>query len=199
MKKFFKLAVAMLLVITFIGMVVYVNLYEKQDPNIFDEIYFEMDQVPLPTKVTRKDYTNFDDNEKEYPVVQFTYNRNVSSEYEDIFFEKNSRDRSLDICFTKKLDKDIDLKMWYIYDFDNKKADQELVIIDNQGTEKRYIDGTSQIKSYLKRYHVTSAQIDQSYKSVIKDLILKDWTKVYDSEFSPSDYDKIEVKKQWED
>ncbi|EHI75363.1 signal peptide [Streptococcus criceti] len=156
-----------------------------------------MGRVTPSKKVTRKDYSNFDDNDKEYPVVEFTYNGNVSSEYEDIFFAKNSRDRSLEICFTKKLDKDIDLKMWYIYRSNEKRAEEELIIIDNQGDEERYIDQTSQIKTYLKRYHVTNAQIKQSYKRVIRGLILKDWTKIYDSQFTPSDYDKIEVKKQW--
>lgn len=201
MKKYFKPSLALIFITTFIGMVVYVNIYEKQDSNIFDEIYFEIDQAPLSKEVTRKDYSNFDDNFREYPVIQYTYKRNVQLEYENIFFEKNNRDGSLDISFSKKLDRDIDLKMWYIYNSKERVAEQELIIIDYKGDGEHYnyIDNPFKIKGYLDNYHVSYAQIDQYYEHVIKGIILKDWTKVYDSQFTTSDYDEIEVKKQWED
>lgn len=197
MAKLSKIALPVLLVVTVIGMIVYVNLYSEND-SIFDEIYTNIDKINPPENLKRKDYSNFDDNEKEYHVVQFTYEDKVSSKYKDIFFAKNNRDRSLEICFTKELDRGVKLKMWYIYKIDDKKADEELLVIDNKGGEERYIDKYSRIKTYLKRYHVTSKQIEQSYRLVIRDLVLKDWTKAYNSKYTPSGYNKVKVKKQWE-
>lgn len=115
--------------------------YKQLDPkykparNIFDEMYVKMGRVTPSKKVTRKDYSSFDDNDKEYSAVQFTYQESTHSKYKKIFIKKDNADKKLNISFRQSLNENLSLIMWFIYGPNSKIAKEELVIYDDKNND----------------------------------------------------------------
>ena len=72
----------------------------------------------------------------------------------------------------------------------------EILIKENDSTN--YIDDESEVKSYLKKYGITTKDLDSYYDKIVNQKVLKDWCSIYDSQFSPEDYGNVTVKTQWE-
>ena len=168
--------------------------------NIFDEMYANLDKVNEIPNTNKRTFSTFNKHLEEFKSTSFDYNDagNILSDYKNIFVQQDYAYNKIYISYEKELEANLTLKLWFTYNPKTKIAVEYLVIIDNRNSESTDIEKPSEIKSYLKQYHVTISDVEKSYDLVVKQLILKDWTDVYDSKFSTSDYDKIKVKTQWE-
>ena len=51
---------------------------------------------------------------------------------------------------------------------------------------------------YLRKNNISKEELEKDYDEIINQKVLKDWCTIYDSKFSPSNYDDVKVETQWE-
>ena len=88
--------------------------------------------------------------------------------------------------------------MWSKYSHNNSILNKFVKIVLENGDSDNYIDDESEVKSYLKKYGITTKDLDIYYDKIVNQKVLKDWCLIYDSKFSPENYGDMTVKTQWE-
>lgn len=86
----------------------------------------------------------------------------------------------------------------YKYYPEKKLLEKRINIIKSEGETDNYIDNKSQVKAYLKNYHIGKKDLDHYYDEIIYGLVLKDWLTNYDSKYTTNDYGEFTTKTQWE-
>ncbi len=89
------------------------------------------------------------------------------------------------------------MRVWSKYSQNDRVLTKTVKIALENGASDKYIDNESEVKSYLKKYGITTRDLDGYYDKIVNQKVLKDWCSIYDSKFSPADYGDVTVKTQW--
>ncbi|MCU9534076.1 TipC family immunity protein [Streptococcus sp. CSL10205-OR2] len=184
--------------------------YNNRIQNIFDEMYYE-----IKIKHGNSVFTSFDDVTVNYSNVfdeemndtretepyviyhedslppQYTYNRI----YFDFFYNEEN---GITFFFEKEITTGDRVSMYVKYNKKENTLRKEVDIAFEKGLTDDYLEEESKIKAYLKEHDISAKELDRIYDELMNDKILTDWTKLYDSQYSPSDYGNVKVVTQWE-
>ncbi len=179
--------------------------YASQPKNIFDELYQEMkadylgENIFYQIKHTKiKNYKIYDkdmnETDKFKPSIEYPdYYLNDHNPNLRITFNLYQK-KGLNIYFEKHIDSKVTMIFNVRYMTIKKYLNTKISLINSTN----YIDNESEVKSYLKKYGITTKDLDGYYDKIVNQKVLKDWCSIYDSKFSPTDYGDVTVKTQWE-
>ncbi|MGT2960804.1 TipC family immunity protein [Streptococcus caballi] len=200
-KKIISLAILCVLALS-AGIYYYVH----QPKNIFDEIYQETQKTYRSNNIFNQlsnvdvhKYQEYSSDSELYPNI--TYHNDVFSEdYSNVHltFHFTQATKTIFISFEKELSTSTRLWIFGKYSLGEKLFQKDVQIILENGNHDNYIDNESEVKSYLKKYGITTKDLDGYYDKIVNQKVLKDWCSIYDSQFSPEDYGNVTVKTQWE-
>ncbi|MCR8966906.1 TipC family immunity protein [Streptococcus zalophi] len=179
--------------------------------NIFDEMYYE-----IKIKHGNSVFTSFDDVTVKYSNVfdeemNDTRNREPHVYYHDEvlpphyietqidfnFFHKDIT--GIDFIFKKEIVPGVRVLIFVRYDKKINILNSKIIALSfEQGLTYDYLEEESEIKAYLKEHDISAKELDNIYDELMNDKILTDWTNLYDSQYSPSDYGNVKVVTQWE-
>ncbi len=179
--------------------------FTSQPKNIFDEIYQETEETYRSNNILR----NIDGfkirpdwpNDGEY----FAYT--PSGKYQThpegylelrIGFSFYSEDEIGSISFEKRIESNVNIKMWTVYSHKERSLKKFVKIVLKKADTKNYIEDEAQVKSYLEQYGITAKDLDSYYDEIVNQKVLKDWCSIYNSKYSPSNYGDVKIETQWE-
>ena len=185
----------------------FLNYKNQRIHNIFDEIYYEEDDYHSYELIFResafskiKDIKFYDDDSEDF------YQHRV--EYQESQLPSNITIMSYSFYFS-------DSKVpYFILEIRKKLANAKATInIDyqyfpvNKTLEKNmwYFDGKTdiyakeKIEDYLKQNGTSLDEVQSEFDRVLKEKILSDWTTIYPSRFSSTNWGEIDVKEYWEE
>ena len=185
----------------------FLNYKNQRIHNIFDEIYYEEDDYHSYELIFResafskiKDIKFYDDDSEDF------YQHRV--EYQESQLPSNITIMSYSFYFS-------DSKVpYFILEIRKKLANAKATInIDyqyfpvNKTLEKNmwYFDGKTdiyakeKIEDYLKQNGTSLDEGQSEFDRVLKEKILSDWTTIYPSRFSSTNWGEIDVKEYWEE
>ena len=181
--------------------------YANQPKNIFDEIYQETQKTYQSNNILGNikgfDIDNIwptdDPNIVKTPSGQYIESV-ISNGYSNvrIGFNFGQNRKTVSISFKKELDSKVSLSLWSMYSAKDQTLTKTIEILIKENDSTNYIDDESEVKSYLKKYGITTKDLDGYYDKIVNQKVLKDWCSIYDSKFSPTDYGDVTVKTQWE-
>ena len=82
----------------------------------------------------------------------------------------------------------------YLYDVNNQQLERFMWYYDDESTG--YFQ-QSQIEAFLVEHGKTVDEIRKEADNVLRDKVLKDWTTIYSSRFSPDNWGELTVKDIW--
>ena len=187
-------------------LVTFLNYKNQRIHNIFDEIYYEEDDYHSYELIFRerafskiKDIKFYDDDSEDF------YQHRV--EYQESKLPSNITIMSYSFYFS-------DSKVpYFILEIRKKLANAKATInIDyqyfpvNKTLEKNmwYFDGKTdiyakeKIEDYLKQNGTSLDEVQSEFDRVLKEKILSDWTTIYQSRFSSTNWGEVDVKEYWE-
>jgi len=185
----------------------FLNYKNQRIHNIFDEIYYEEDDYHSVELIFResafskiKDIKFYDDDSEDF------YQHRV--EYQESQLPSNITIMSYSFHFS-------DSKVpYFILEIRKKLANAKATInIDyqyfpvNKTLEKNmwYFDGKTdiyakeKIEDYLKQNGTSLDEVQSEFDRVLREKILSDWTTIYPSRFSSTNWGEIDVKEYWEE
>ena len=185
----------------------FLNYKNQRIHNIFDEIYYEEDDYHSYELIFResafskiKDIKFYDDDSEDF------YQHRV--EYQESQLPSNITIMSYSFYFS-------DSKVpYFILEIRKKLANAKATInIDyqyfpvNKTLEKNmwYFDGKTdiyakeKIEDYLKQNGTSLDEVQSEFDRVLREKILSDWTTIYPSRFSSTNWGEIDVKEYWEE
>ena len=188
-------------------LVTFLNYKNQRIHNIFDEIYYEEDDYHSYELIFResafskiKDIKFYDDDSEDF------YQHRV--EYQESQLPSNITIMSYSFYFS-------DSKVpYFILEIRKKLANAKATInIDyqyfpvNKTLEKNmwYFDGKTdiyakeKIEDYLKQNGTSLDEVQSEFDRVLKEKILSDWTTIYPSRFTPTNWGEVDVKEYWEE
>ena len=188
-------------------LVTFLNYKNQRIHNIFDEIYYEEDDYHSYELIFResafskiKDIKFYDDDSEDF------YQHRV--EYQESQLPSNITIMSYSFYFS-------DSKVpYFILEIRKKLANAKATInIDyqyfpvNKTLEKNmwYFDGKTdiyakeKIEDYLKQNGTSLDEVQSEFDRVLKEKILSDWTTIYTSRFTPTNWGEVDVKEYWEE
>ena len=188
-------------------LVTFLNYKNQRIHNIFDEIYYEEDDYHSYELIFResafskiKDIKFYDDDSEDF------YQHRV--EYQESQLPSNITIMSYSFYFS-------DSKVpYFILEIRKKLANAKATInIDyqyfpvNKTLEKNmwYFDGKTdiyakeKIEDYLKQNGTSLDEVQSEFDRVLREKILSDWTTIYPSRFSSTNWGEIDVKEYWEE
>ena len=151
--------------------------------NIFDEIYQETEKTYQTNNILR----NIDgfDIKPVWPsdgeFLRYTPSgnyKNIPEGYLElrIGFSFYSEDEIGSISFEKRIESNVNIKMWTVYSHKERNL-------------KKFV------KIGLKK---ADKDLDSYYDEIVNQKVLKDWCSIYDSKYSQSNYGEVKVETQWE-
>ena len=184
----------------------FLNYKNQRIHNIFDEIYYEEDDYHSYELIFResafskiKDIKFYDDDSEDF------YQHRV--EYQESQLPSNITIMSYSFYFS-------DSKVpYFILEIRKKLANAKATInIDyqyfpvNKTLEKNmwYFDGKTdiyakeKIEDYLKQNGTSLDEVQSEFDRVLKEKILSDWTTIYPSRFTSTNWGEVDVKEYWE-
>ena len=194
-------------VLTIIVLLVSVCFYffPKQPKNIFDEIYQETEKTYRTNNILR----NIDGfkispgwpNDGEYFAYTPSGKYQTHPEgYKDISigFNFGSGIKGMTILFERKTNSNITL--WYSahYNLQKKVLKKKLAIFEEPRKPGQFIDDEEKVREYLRKNNISKEDLDKDYDEIVNQKVLKDWSSIYDSKYSPSNYGDIKIETQWE-
>ena len=194
-------------VLTIIVLLVSVCFYffPKQPKNIFDEIYQETEKTYRVNNVLRH-IEGFEispgwPNDGEYFAYTPSGKYQTHPEgYKDISigFNFGSGIKGMTILFERKTNSNITL--WYSahYNIKKKILKKELAIFEEPRQPGQFIDDEEKVREYLRKNNISKEDLDKDYDEIVNQKVLKDWSSIYDSKYSPSNYGDIKIETQWE-
>lgn len=188
-------------------LVTFLNYKNQRIHNIFDEIYYEEDDYHSYELIFRerafskiKDIKFYDDDSEDF------YQHRV--EYQESQLPSNITIMSYSFHFS-------DSKVpYFILEIRKKLANAKATInIDyqyfpeNKTLEKNmwYFDGKTdiyakeKIEDYLKQNGTSLDEVQSEFDRVLKEKILSDWTTIYPSRFTSTNWGEVDVKEYWEE
>ena len=194
-------------VLTIVVLLVSVSLYffMHQPKNIFDEIYQETEKTYQTNNILR----NIDgfDIKLVWPsdgeFLRYTPSGNYKNLPEGylelrIGFSFYSEDEIGSISFEKRIESNVNIKMWTVYSHKERSLKKFVKIVLKKADTKNYIEDEAQVKSYLEQYGITAKDLDSYYDEIVNQKVLKDWCSIYNSKYSPSNYGDVKIETQWE-
>ena len=82
----------------------------------------------------------------------------------------------------------------YLYDVNNQQLERFMWYYDDESTG--YFQ-QSQVESFLTEHGKTVEDIRKEADDVLRNKVLKDWTSIYSSRFSPDNWGEVTVKDIW--
>lgn len=196
--------IAGILLLLLVGLLNYKN---QRIHNIFDEIYYEEDDYHSYELIFResafskiKDIKFYDDDSEdfyqhrvEYQESQLPSNITIMS-YS--FYFSDSKVPYFILEIRKKLaNAKATINIDYQYFPDNKTLEKNMWYFDG----KTDIYAKEKIEDYLKQNGTSLDEIQSEFDRVLKEKILSDWTTIYPSRFSSTNWGEIDVKEYWEE
>ena len=188
-------------------LVTFLNYKNQRIHNIFDEIYYEEDDYHSYELIFResafskiKDIKFYDDDSEdfyqhrvEYQESQLPSNITIMS-YS--FYFSDSKVPYFILEIRKKLaNAKATINIDYQYFPDNKTLEKNMWYFDG----KTDIYAKEKIEDYLKQNGTSLNEVQSEFDRVLKEKILSDWTTIYPSRFSSTNWGEIDVKEYWEE
>ena len=185
----------------------FLNYKNQRIHNIFDEIYYEEDDYYSYELIFResafskiKDIKFYDDDSEdfyqhrvEYQESQLPSNITIMS-YS--FYFSDSKVPYFILEIRKKLaNAKATINIDYQYFPDNKTLEKNMWYFDG----KTDIYAKEKIEDYLKQNGTSLNEVQSEFDRVLKEKILSDWTTIYPSRFSSTNWGEIDVKEYWEE
>ena len=185
----------------------FLNYKNHRIHNIFDEIYYEEDDYHSYELIFResafskiKDIKFYDDDSEdfyqhrvEYQESQLPSNITIMS-YS--FYFSDSKVPYFILEIRKKLaNAKATINIDYQYFPDNKTLEKNMWYFDG----KTDIYAKEKIEDYLKQNGTSLNEVQSEFDRVLKEKILSDWTTIYPSRFSSTNWGEIDVKEYWEE
>lgn len=197
---------------TILGLLVVITIgfyYHKvhRIHNIFDEIYYEEDDYRSVEQLFRKrafskikDIKFYDNNSEDFYQHRVDYQesqlpRNITSLSYSFHFS-DSKVPYFILEIRKKLaNADSTINMNYQYFPENKTLEKNMWYFDG----KTEIYAKEKIEDYLKQNGTSLDEIQSEFDRVLREKILSDWTTIYPSRFSSTNWGEVDVKEYWEE
>ena len=201
--KKITIAIIVFLAISLLG---FLNYKNQRIHNIFDEIYYEEDDYHSYEFLFRKrafrkikDIKFYDDGSDdfyqhrvEYQEKQLPSNITIMS-YHFHFLDSKVPYFILEI--RKKLaNAKTTINIDYKYFPDNKTLEKNMWYFDG----KTDIYAKEKIEDYLKQNGTSLDEVQSEFDRVLKEKILSDWTTIYPSRFTSTNWGEVDVKEYWE-
>ena len=196
---------------TILGLLVVITIgfyYHKvhRIHNIFDEIYYEEDDYRSVEQLFRKrafskikDIKFYDNNSEDFYQHRVEYQesqlpRNITSLSYSFHFS-DSKVPYFILEIRKKLaNADSTINMNYQYFPENKTLEKNMWYFDG----KTDIYAKEKIEDYLKQNGTSLDEVQSEFDRVLKEKILSDWTTIYPSRFTSTNWGEVDVKEYWE-
>ena len=91
-------------------------------------------------------------------------------------------------------DTETTINIEYLYDVNNKQLERFIWYHDEKSV--RYYH-QSQVEAFLEEHGKTVDEIRKEADNVLRNKVLKDWTTIYSSRFSPDNWGEVSVKDIW--
>ena len=203
-KKKIKVAIIVLLAISLLA---FLNYKNQRIHNIFDEIYYEEDDYHSYEFLFRKrafrkikDIKFYDDGSDDFYQHRVEYQENqlpsniTIMSYHFHFLDSKVPYFILEI--RKKLANDkTTINIDYKYFPDNKTLEKNMWYFDG----KTHIYAKEKIEDYLKQNGTSLDEVQSEFDRVLKEKILSDWTTIYPSRFTSTNWGEVDVKEYWEE
>lgn len=201
-----KITIAIIVLIA-LSLLAFLNYKNQRIHNIFDEIYYEEDDYRSVEQLFRKrafskikDIKFYDDNSEdfyqhrvEYQENQLPSNITIMSYY---FHFLDSKVPYFKIRIQRKLaNADSTINMNYQYFPENKTLEKNMWYFDG----KTDIYAKEKIEDYLKQNGTSLDEVQSEFDRVLKEKILSDWTTIYPSRFTSTNWGEVDVKEYWEE
>ena len=184
----------------------FLNYKNQRIHNIFDEIYYEEDDYHSYELIFResafskiKDIKFYDDDSEDFYQHRVDYQesqlpRNITSLSYSFHFS-DSKVPYFKIRIQRKLaNADSTITMNYQYFPDNKTLEKNMWYFDG----KTDIYAKEKIEDYLKQNGTSLDEVQSEFDRVLKEKILSDWTTIYPSRFTSTNWGEVDVKEYWE-
>lgn len=196
---------------TILGLLVVITIgfyYHKvhRIHNIFDEIYYEEDDYRSVEQLFRKrafskikDIKFYDNNSEDFYQHRVDYQesqlpRNITSLSYSFHFS-DSKVPYFILEIRKKLaNAKATINMNYQYFPENKTLEKNMWYFDG----KTHIYEKEKIEDYLKQNGTSLDEVQSEFDRVLKEKILSDWTTIYPSRFTSTNWGEVDVKEYWE-
>lgn len=184
----------------------FLNYKNHRIHNIFDEIYYEESDYRSYEQLFRKrafskikDIKFYDDASEdfyqhrvEYQESQLPSNITIMSYH---FHFSDSKVPYFIIRIQRKLaNADSTINMNYQYFPENKTLEKNMWYFDG----KTHIYEKEKIEDYLKQNGTSLDEVQSEFDRVLKEKILSDWTTIYPSRFTSTNWGEVDVKEYWE-
>ena len=186
---------------------VYFYFFPKQPKNIFDEIYQETEKTYRSNNVLRHidgfkirpDWPSDDPNILYTPFGLYNKEKTPSDYYEiEIGFNFEYTSQLSSVTFERQVGPNTRVRIWNKYTYQDRTLKKIVKIGLKKADTETYIEDEAQVKSYLEQYGITAKDLDSYYDEIVNQKVLKDWSSIYDSKYSPSNYGDIKIETQWE-
>ena len=200
MRKIFSLLALVLIVVLFCF-----YFFLKQPKNIFDEIYQETEKTYRTNNILRyidgfKISPGWPSDDPNISYTPFGKYETLPKGYSDITIDLNFGKgiKGVLILFERKTNSNITL--WYSahYNIKKKVLKKELAIFEEPRKPGQFIDDEEKVREYLRKNNISKEDLDKDYDEIVNQKVLKDWSSIYDSKYSPSNYGDIKIETQWE-
>ena len=202
-KKFVIFSLLMVLLLSFSGFQYY--KYQRVH-NIFDEIYYEESDYHNYTFLWKgrafyklKGLKNIDKGSQDLYKHSIDYksvnlpNTIYSLGYNFYFNFQGMTEVELEMRL-RLPDTETTINIEYLYDVNNHQLERFIWYHDEKSV--RYYH-QSQVEAFLAEHGKTVDEIRKEADNVLRNKVLKDWTTIYSSRFSPDNWGEVSVKDIW--
>ena len=202
-KKFVIFSLLMVLLLSFSGFQYY--KYQRVH-NIFDEIYYEESDYHNYTFLWKgrafyklKSLKFVDNDSQEISIHSIDYKSvdlpNTIQSLGYYFYFGFQEMTKVGIEMRLRLpDTETTINVDYQYDVNNQQLERFMWYYDDESTG--YFQ-QSQIEAFLVEHGKTVDEIRKEADNVLRNKVLKDWTTIYSSRFSPDNWGELTVKDIW--
>ena len=202
-KKFVIFSLLMVLLLSFSGFQYY--KYQRVH-NIFDEIYYEESDYHNYTflwkgrafyklkglKIIDNGSQDLYKHSIDYKSVNLA-NTIYSLGYNFYFNFQGMTEVELEMRL-RLPDTETTINIEYLYDVNNQQLERFIWYHDEK-SERYYHQ--SQVEDFLAKHGKTVDEIRKEADNVLRNKVLKDWTTIYSSRFSPDNWGELTVKDIW--
>ena len=202
-RKFAIFSLLIVLLLSFSGFQYY--KYQRVH-NIFDEIYYEESDYHNYTFLWKgrafyklKSLKFVDNDSQEISIHSIDYKSvdlpNTIQSLGYYFYFGFQEMTKVGIEMRLRLpDTETTINVDYLYDVNNQQLERFMWYYDDESTG--YFQ-QSQVESFLTEHGKTVEDIRKEADDVLRNKVLKDWTSIYSSRFSPDNWGEVTVKDIW--
>ena len=202
-RKFAIFSLLIVLLLSFSGFQYY--KYQRVH-NIFDEIYYEESDYHNYTFLWKgrafyklKSLKFVDNDSQEISIHSIDYKSvdlpNTIQSLGYYFYFGFQEMTKVGIEMRLRLpDTETTINVDYLYDVNNQQLERFMWYYDDESTG--YFQ-QSQVESFLTEHGKTVEEIRKEADNVLRNKVLKDWTTIYSSRFSPDNWGEVTVKDIW--